>query len=412
MSFLLKNIMKLLTCLCILFVYFATPSLAQQDSTYNKKKQEDVLVDSLKKKIDKFLDISFEEKFLLFNAGLKQDSTHRSLVISGYVDAYYGYYTDSVGNNNFQKFPTIAPRSNTFGINLAQLSARYSSEKLRGILTLHYGDIPASAWSGTYNFLQEANMGIKLFKKVWFDIGFFRTHLGCESIQPRENINIGVALTTYYDPYFLSGAKLSYQATPKLLLQLNAFNGYNTFVQINNKKTYGITAIYEPTAKLLLSYNFLFSDENPDEMKRRQLRAYHDFFAIYKTQKLDMAFEANFGLQTNSQLADTTKTAFMGSATVIGKYKFTSKKAIFARCEVFDDPNDMLTGPVFNTTHQLVGLQAAAFSIGAEFKPTENSYLRIEHRYLQTTNGAKIFRYENTSNTQRLEWLFATGFWF
>ncbi|KOY87135.1 hypothetical protein AD998_14145 [bacterium 336/3] len=367
---------------------------------------------SIKQKINKMLDISFEERFLLFNAGLKKDSTNRSLIIGGYVDAYYGFYTDSVGNNNFQKFPTIAPRSGTFGINIVQLSARYSSEKVRGIFTLHYGDIPASAWSPTYNFLQEANVGIRIVKDLWIDAGFFRTHLGCESIQPRENINAGVALTTYYDPYFLSGVKLSYKPTENLMLQLNAFNGYNTFVQINNRKTYGATMVYEANENFMCSYNALLSHESPDNQEIKQTRFYQDFFFIYKKPKVDIAFELNFGVQTNSRLKDSTQTAFMFSTSLIGKYKFKKNIGVFGRSEIFQDNDDMLTGPIFNTTHQIVGLNATGTSIGGEIKPTEKSYIRAECRYIQTLNGATIFRYQGMDRTYRTEWLISTGFWF
>src|SRR6478672_11560988 len=62
--------------------------------------------------------------------------------VSGYVDAYYAYYTDSVGTGNFQKFPSVSPRSNQFGLNTALISFQYDAQKLRAIVTLHYGDIP------------------------------------------------------------------------------------------------------------------------------------------------------------------------------------------------------------------------------------------------------------------------------
>jgi hypothetical protein len=117
--------------------------------------------------------------------------------------------------DGYEKFPTSAPRSEAFGLNIAQLTAKFAAEKVRGVFTMHYGDIPQSAWSTQFNMIQEANVGIAFGKKIWLDGGFFRTHLGCESIQPRENMNIGVALTTYYEPYFLSGIKLSYQVAPR-----------------------------------------------------------------------------------------------------------------------------------------------------------------------------------------------------
>src|ERR1700746_2805557 len=120
-----------------------------------------------------------------------------ALKISGYVDAYYAYYTDSVGEGNYQKFPSISPRSNQFGLNTAMLTAQYDAEKVRGIVTLHFGDIPRCAWSSTFNPLMEAHVGIRLHKTLWLDAGFFRTHFGTEGLLPKENFCSSVSVNTF-----------------------------------------------------------------------------------------------------------------------------------------------------------------------------------------------------------------------
>src|SRR6185436_6771669 len=96
------------------------------------------------------------------------DSTSK-LTFNGYVDVYYAYYTDSVGTGNFQKFPSVSPRSDQFGLNAICLTAQYDAEKVRGIATLHYGDIPVSAWSGSFNNIMEAHAGVRICKKLWVD---------------------------------------------------------------------------------------------------------------------------------------------------------------------------------------------------------------------------------------------------
>jgi hypothetical protein len=360
--------------------------------------------------------VKFTDDVLLFNAGLKKDSSGikglTNLTISGYVDVYYGYYTDSTGVNGYEKFPTSAPRSEAFGLNIAQLTAKYAAEKVRGVFTLQYGDIPQSAWSSQYNMIQEANVGFALGKKVWIDGGFFRTHLGCESIQPRENMNIGMAITTYYEPYYLSGVKLSYQVAPKVLLQASVFNGFNTFVPINHKKSYGLSAIYEVTPKLTTYFNMLLSDEFPDNTPVRKLRVYNDFFAVYKSKKIDAVLELNAGAQEHSQLSDASQPAYMYSGTMMLKHKFTSSLAWFGRFEFFEDSDEILTGPVFNQNHQIVGINAEGVTLGFEVKPMETAYVRIEGRYLQLTDNEKIFKYNNTYSNVRYECLASMGFWF
>jgi hypothetical protein len=363
----------------------------------------------------KKLNVEFTDQVLLFNAGLKKDSSGirgiQNLVISGYVDVYYSYYSDSTTSNGYEKFPTVAPRSNAFGLNIAQITTKYASEKVRGIITLHYGDIPQSAWSPQFNMIQEANMGLALGRKVWLDAGFFRTHLGCESIQPRENINIGVALTTYFEPYYLSGAKLSYNPIPALMLQASVFNGFNAFVPSNDDKTVGFSATYECSKRLTAYYNVLLSNERVTST-RDKIRVYHDFFAVYKSPKIDAAVELNAGTQQRTKLSDSSKTATVISGTFIMKHKFTAKLAWFGRFEFFEDPDEILTGPVYNQYHTIVGINAVAGTLGFEIKPLESAYVRIEGRYLHLTDNEKIFKYDNVLSNVRYECLASMGFWF
>ena len=153
------------------------------------------------------------------------DSTsHFSL--SAYVDAYYASYNDSLGTGSYQQFPSVSPRSNTFGLNTAMLTVQYDAKKVRGIATFHYGDIARSAWSPLFNNIMEAHAGVRLCKKLWLDAGLFRTHFGTEGLLPKENIANSIALNTYYEPYFESGLRLNYIPSDKLSMTLYVLNGY------------------------------------------------------------------------------------------------------------------------------------------------------------------------------------------
>ena len=333
--------------------------------------------------------------------------------LTGYLDAYYAHYSDRLPLGAYQKFPTSAPVSDAFGLNMAMLSVQYQNENVNGVLTCHAGDIAASAWSNKYNFIQEAHVGLRLIKKLWLEGGYFRTHLGFESIQPRENIGTSVALTTYYEPYYLSGAKLTYYLNNKLSVQVNAFNGFNTFVAINKKKTYGFTTVYEANKNFIVSFNSLLSNEQPDSVLFSKRRLYNDLYFAYKSKRFNVGFEANFGLQENSDLEDSTKTAYMFSMTLAGKYKIKNDKySVYARLELFDDRNEILTGPVNNANHQLVGINAFGGNAGIEFKPLSNSYLRFEGRYIHLWNNENIFYNHSKFSNVRMEWIAAMGVWF
>lgn len=342
---------------------------------------------------------------------LEYDSTG-SFTLSGYIDVYGAHYTDDQGVSGFSKFPTSSPRNNQFGLNIAQLSAKYESRDFHGTATLFYGDIPASAWSTNFNMIQEANLGFRIWKKLWVDAGFFRTHIGLESIQPRENMTMSFATTTYFEPYFMSGGKLTWVQNKKWSFQLNAFNGFNTFVENNANKALGASVSYSPTEHFTTTFSSLICDESPDGFNREQTRLYNNWIGIYKGNRLTLGYELNYGLQTNSGLVDTTETAQMFSVLGAIKYRLTSKWAAYARYEHFQDANEILTGPIENSDHQLIGLQMDGATIGFEYKPIPNGYFRLESRYLKAPSNEKIFSYGGKAKADRIEVLAGIGLWF
>jgi hypothetical protein len=335
------------------------------------------------------------------------------LTIGGYVSTYYAWYSDSADGNHFQKFPTSAPQSDVFSLNLAQITAKYSSKSARASTVLHFGDMPRSVWSPVYNYIQEANAGIRLFKNLWFDAGFFRTHIGLESIQPRENIASSVAVVTFFEPYYMAGAKLTLHATDKLTLQLNAFNTYNGFTDNNRKKAFGFSTTYDASSSFSITFNTLYNDDSPDSAKILHARLYNNLYVIYKMRRLTAGLEANYGLQQNTSLTAPDKTAQMYSGLLVAKYMLINKFYVYARGEYFTDPDEMLTGPEHNQNKQLVGLTVWGATLGFEFKPLPNTYFRLESRRLQTQgNNEEIFYMNGKSSSLRYEVISSFGVWF
>lgn len=339
------------------------------------------------------------------------DSTGQ-LILSGYISTYYAYYNDSVGLNNYSQIPTTSPYSNRFGLNIVQFGAAYTSRLVRGAFTLHFGDIPQSAWSAKYNIIQEANVGVRIIPKLWFDIGFFRTHIGLESIQPRENIASSIATTTYFEPYFLSGAKLTYTFNKKFTLQANVFNGFNTFIETNKNKAIGLSALITPNDHFSITVNAITSDEYPDYITQSHQRFYTNIYGVYKSNRFDVGAEYNFGMQANSRLSNPNETAYMQSALLAVKYKLKKYVGFYARGEFFSDPDEILTGPIVNSNHDLVGLHIFGETVGIEVKPIKNSYIRLEGRTLHTNRNEDIFLIDHKSANHREEVMCTLGVWF
>lgn len=363
-----------------------------------------------KKTPDSNQDLTFNgARISLYDAN--KDSTAK-LEITGYVDTYYALYSDSASSNSFQKFPTVSPRNNSFGLNIAQVSARYQGENFRGVMTVFIGDIPNCSWSPKLNLIQEANVGFKLGKKIWLDAGYFRTHLGLESIQPRENMTLSMSTTNFFEPYYLSGAKLTYELDDKLTLQVNVFNGFNSFVDNNSNKAIGLSMVYLPNDKLSITYSNLLSEETPGSQKGNKTRLYNNVFAVYKNQRFTIGAEVNYGIQNHTVLIGNDHQASMFSALLAAKYRITHQWASYIRGEYFSDPDEMLTGPILNENLELLGLKIGGFTSGIEFKPIPNAYVRIEGRVLDTRKDEQLFMLNGQPSNNRYEFLSGIGLWF
>lgn len=333
------------------------------------------------------------------------------LIISGYVDLYYGIFSDSVNREGFEKFPTISPRDRQFGMNIAQLSAKYISPRFRSTITVFTGDVAKAAWSPVHNNIQEANMGFQLCKKLWMDVGFFRTHIGLESIQPRENMTLSIATTTYFEPYYLSGAKLTYQHNERWSFQLNAFNSFNQFIETNKTKAYGLSIAHVPNSRSTFTFSSLLSDES-NQTQFQNARLYNNLCWIHKSPRWMIGAELNYGIQKNASLTKEGKNAQMFSSLLAVRYRLSHLWSCYTRGEFFDDPNEILTGPVYNNNHQIIGPEIIGETWGLEYKPIPNSYCRMEYRHLNNLDG-RIFSATNGSPTSaRHEFLLGIGVWF
>lgn len=345
------------------------------------------------------------------NPYAQEYDTTGKVKISGYIDTYYSYYSDTLGPGGYSKFPTSSPKNNQFGINILQISAKYESQRMRGVATLFYGDIPLSAWSQNLNFIQEANVGFRIYKKLWLDAGYFRTHIGLESIQPRENITSSISMTTYFEPYFLAGAKLTWQQSEKWTYQINVFNGFSTFVETNKNKAVGFSIAYTGQ-RWSHSLSSITCDEYPSYVTKSHFRHYTNYIGVFKTQHVVLGLEGNFGYQLNSKLNAPNKTAYIFSGIAAFKYRFTHFIAAYTRVELFSDPDEILTGPIENENHTLTGLDILGGTLGFEYKPIPNAFVRIESRVLKTKASERIFYYNNHSNNIRWEGILSIGLWF
>jgi hypothetical protein len=334
------------------------------------------------------------------------------VVFGGYVDAYYAFYTDSVGDGNFQKFPTVSPRSE-LGLNVALLTAQYDADKVRGMVALQYGDIPASSWNPTFNNILEAHAGVRLCPKLWLDAGYFRTHFGTEGLYPKENITSSVSVNTWHEPYFESGARLVYSPTDKWTFNLYVLNGYNLYVDNNSQKSIGLLATYSLGDKGNINYANYTGDDTPTAADSiSHLRIHNNFYINYTIKKLKVQFGADYCIQEHSGLDDADASATMFSGVFALKYQCGKRFAVYAREEWFNDPDAFMAGAFVDKNGELTGLMLTGTTAGLEIKPTPDTYVRFEGRQLMTDADLEIFRTDHDNISTRTEVMLNMGITF
>ncbi|MCW3076371.1 MAG: hypothetical protein JWO32_980 [Bacteroidetes bacterium] len=326
------------------------------------------------------------------------------LRIGGYVSTYYAHYDDETESNGFVQFSTLASRNNQFSLNMGLVSLAYASRRMRSTISIHYGDVPESSWPANFKLIQEAHAGFRVGNKLWMDAGFFKTHIGLESFQPRENITSSMSIPNFYDPYFLSGVKLTYLITSKWSLQAGIFNGYNEYVDNNKNKALDFSTKYAFSKNISFTYNFLTCDETPDNIATKHQRFYQNIYGTFDYAKLIVGIDFNYGIQEHSLKKDTSKTGHMFGGLVVVKYKPFTKFGAYGRVEYFSDPNQILA------TNLDAGKYIKGTTLGVELTPQKNSALSFEWRVLESDN--LIFKKGNTLLNQRNEFIVCLDLWF
>lgn len=326
--------------------------------------------------------------------GLAQHEKDSSEVsFGGYADGYYSYYTNA-NEVALQQHDCIGAYHNNFGLNIAQLTAAYNSDRMRGVLTLHTGDIPAITWAGTYRNIQEANAGVRLAKGLWLDMGFFKTHVGTESFLPKDNLMSIITLGTFYGPFYQSGARLSYDTKSEWHFELHAINGYNLHIDNNNFKTFGVLVSHDFGDHFGMGYSAMAGQERVGQLRDGYL-IYQNIFANWNYKKLDVQVGLDVAVANQWRPAAVVagwlpNSLIAGLATI--KYHFTEKFATSCRAEIFSDEsniNSFSYSPWVNSitgmsrlSPDASGMTVLGATLGFEYAPTPNGFLRIESRTL------------------------------
>lgn len=316
---------------------------------------------------------------------IASDTTPK-ITFGGFVDGYYAY--DFNRPSTFDRaFTTQPARHNEFNVNLAHVDVKLDGRRIRGRFALQAGTSVQSNYAGEprngsvggpelSRHIQEAVVGAKLADALWLDGGIFLSHIGMESFISRDNPTYTRSLVADYSPYYQSGVKLTWQASPTITAQLNVVNGWQIISESNSAKSTGVRIDYTRSSRTVFSYYNYLGDEAADSVAGRRLRFFNGVGVKSSlTSRFQFLANLDYGIQEGGEVSGS---AIWHGGVLIGRFQATPAVAVVARVERYDDEDQVLI-----STGLADGFRVTGGSLGIDVTPATRLLWRSELRGFQ-----------------------------
>ena len=316
-------------------------------------------------------------------AATPDSAAARPLRCYGFADGYYGH--DFTGPARRRPdFLYSHARAGQPALNNALLGLRYETQRVRGVLALHAGRYVRANYAAEprrLRHLYEAYAGFRPLRRAWLDVGIFASHLGFESALSKDNWTLTRAVMTENAPYYQAGARLTYEASPKLTLTGLVLNGWQNLRDNNRAKALGTQVQWKPSARLLLSSSTFYGNEQPRDSARRR-RFFHDFYLTYAaTEKLSLAAVLDAGWQP----APSRPTDTWQAAMLLARYRLRPRWTAAARYELYRADHGVVIRSLAPRPTD-ANFRLGGASLNLDYAPSTHVLLRVEGRVLRSRN--------------------------
>jgi hypothetical protein len=135
----------------------------------------------------------------------------------------------------------------------------------------------------------------------------------------------------------------------------------------------------------------------------------NNLYLNYTIKKLRIQIGGDYCIQEHSTITDQKKSAAMYSGVASLKYELATRTFIYGRGEILNDPQGFMGGVIVDKNGMLTGYKLWGATVGVEYKPTENSYIRLEARRLAMDKNQEIFHWNEENTFSRFEAMFNLG---
>jgi len=323
-----------------------------------------------------------------------QTRSDASLILSGYVEAFYSWNFNEPSNfiTNYRGFDN---RHNIFTIDNIVLDAVGTLDRVQAHLALQVGNTPETyyasepVWRATsgagasgpsvWKLVQQANVGYKapIGNGLMIEAGIFLSPIGLEGLAIKDNFNWSRSNLFFALPFYHTGVRVSYPITDRWSASAMLCNGWNSVVDDNVELSVSGMTTYavRDNASLTLLY-FGGVERPPNAPEGRAWRNLFDAsFAWTPAKAIATAFHADAGFEPN---------AFGTSSWAAGAVSFRvqplSWMYLSARADAFYEHVPPGATPIFWGGSRWVASQTATIDV----RPNANMSVRLEARHDQS----------------------------
>lgn len=312
-------------------------------------------------------------------------SIQKGVTLTGYVEAYYTH--DFTAPKTSQERPGFLynhKRNREINVNLAFLKGAYTSERVRANLAIQVGTYAQYNYAAEQPLLRnvfEANAGVKLSKTkdLWLDAGIFTSHIGFESAISKDCWTLTRSLLAENSPYYLSGAKLTYN-TPngKWTLLGSVLNGWQRIAKLPGYSGPSLSTQvqFKPSANVTLNWSTFIGSDRPDSLK--QTRVFNNFYAIINpSSRVSAILGFDIGADRKPVVSGDrragTGSYMWYSPVAIVRYSVSDAVKVAGRVEYYDDKNGVIIA-----TGTPNGFKTWGYSLNVDYFILPNAIFRIE----------------------------------
>ena len=317
--------------------------------------------------------------------------------IYGFVDIYYVYDFNKPVTDYRQPFFYNHNRHNEFNLNLGLIGLQLEHPKYRANLSIQtgtYANDNYAAEPGVLKNVHEAVVGISLNKEnnLWLDAGIMGSHLGFESAVSIDNLTLTRSLAAENSPYFLTGAKLTFNPNNKWEIVATVCNGWQRIqrVQNNSLLSFGTQIKYSPSEQFVLNWSTFVGTDDPDSTRR--MRIFNNFYSTFNLSE-DISLITGFDIGVQQRTKGSSEYDAWLSPVIIAQYSLNQNWKTAFRAEYYKDK----TGIIIPTKTEN-GFETTGFSVNCDYLPVPNLALRMEGRWLISRD--EIFETHNGFSDQ------------